>query len=84
MEDALNGTRAAADSTASAKGDPDMAESKSTTAPLPRQRAAGPRAQRASSSLLRLSQASAARLPSGPALMDWLRRAAVPLVTDTP
>ena len=58
-----------------------MAEPK-TTPPLPRQRAAGPRSQRAAASLLRLSQTGTQRLPSGPALLGWLRRAAVPLAAD--
>jgi len=39
-------------------------------------RAAGPQRQRGVASLLRLSQHSAPRLPSGSALTDWMSRAA--------
>jgi hypothetical protein len=49
----------------------------------PRLRAAGLRSNGAVSSLLRLSHAAeSSRLPSGSALAGWLRRAALPLVSD--
>jgi hypothetical protein len=41
-----------------------------------RLRAAGPQGQRGASSLLRLSQHAAARLPSSTALAGWVSRAA--------
>jgi hypothetical protein len=51
-----------------------------TTLPRPfaprRLRAAGPQRQRGVASLLRLSQHSAPRLPSGSALAGWMSRAA--------
>jgi hypothetical protein len=47
----------------------------------PRLRAAGPRAQGAAASLLRLSR-PAERLPSRSALTHWLRRAAQPLAAE--
>lgn len=50
----------------------------------PRLRAAGLRCARGSSSLLRLSQAAEPmRLPRAGALECWLRRAAVPLSTES-
>ena len=51
----------------------------------PRLRAAAARSNHgAVSSLLRLSHAGESqRLPSGSALADWLRRAALPLMSDT-
>lgn len=55
-----------------------MADLKHTPA-LPRLRAAGPQGHRTAASLLRLSQPTTGRLPSGAALTGWLRRAAVPL-----
>jgi len=49
----------------------------------PRLRAAGLRSNGAASSLLRLSHAESSRLPSGSALTGWLRRAALPLSSET-
>lgn len=60
-----------------------MADTRPTPSPLPRLRAAGPCAQRSAASMLRLSHTGdSRRLPSGPALAGWLRRAAVALHLD--
>jgi hypothetical protein len=57
--------------------DPDMTNpSVVTAAAMRRRRAASPGLHGGASSMLRLSRASEARLPSGAALSDWAERAA--------
>jgi len=65
-----------------------MAEAKTPATPT-RLRAAGPHAQRAAASMLRLARRGETdkpgglRLPSGQALTSWLERAAVPLLAES-
>ncbi len=59
-----------------------LTRSAKTFAPR-RPRPATPRCRGGASSVLRLTQPTAPRLPSGPELMDWMSRAAVELMPVT-
>lgn len=58
-----------------------MPLTRSPSAPAPRRlRPAGPHCRGGASSLLRLSNPAAARLPKAPDLADWIQRAATSLL----
>ena len=59
-----------------------LTRSAKTFAPR-RARPATPRCRGGASSVLRLTQPAASRLPSGPALSDWMSRAVVELMPVT-